>query len=290
MHAIPSIPKEESNSVLVTHDMEAPNERTPMLPNKTNGSDNQVPVDFVSLRDQSQEPTQSTLDVLSDRNFWALAFIVFVVLGSCEMIISNIGTIVLSLPSGTSTNSAFVNTSSTVSMTATQVRALSISNTLSRLVVGPLADIVSPVGNRGTLREHRISRIAFMTFSTATLACTYTWMVIGVEELTGIWALTIGAGIAYGCAFTILPSLVSSIWGLSNLGRNYGIMTYAPFLGTPSFSYLYAFISDAGSASSLDGVCRGTACWTLTFEVSALAATLACVTSVYLWRAWKGRV
>ncbi|KAF8120805.1 MFS general substrate transporter [Boletus edulis] len=296
MYAIPSTPKEESSSVILTNDLEAPNERTPMLPNKTNDNQVVVRVDVVSLRDQSPEPKQSTLDVLSDRNFWALAFIVFVVLGSCEMIISNIGTIVLSLPSPISTNSAFVNTSSIVSMTATQVRVLSISNTLSRLVVGPLADIVSPVpsrtidGNRGTLREHHISRIAFMTFSTATLACTYAWMVIGVKEQVGIWALTIGAGIAYGCTFTILPSLVSSIWGLSNLGRNYGIMTYAPFLGTPSFSYLYAFSSDAGSASSQDEACRGTACWTFTFKVSALAATLACVTSVYLWRAWKGRV
>jgi len=93
------------------------------------------------------------------------------------------------------------------------------------------------------------------------------------------------------------PSLVSSIWGLSNLGRNYGIITYAPFLGTPAFSYLYAFISaahvpgpDTGSDSNQDGVCHGPACWTLTFEVSALAAALACGMSVYLWRAWKGRV
>lgn len=87
------------------------------------------------------------------------------------------------------------------------------------------------------------------------------------------------------------PSLVSSIWGLSNLGRNYGILLYAPFLGTPTFSYLYAFISAAHvSESNQDGVCRGPACWTLTFEASTLAAALACGMSVYLWRAWKGRV
>ena len=91
------------------------------------------------------------------------------------------------------------------------------------------------------------------------------------------------------------PSLVSSIWGLSNLGRNSGIITSAPFLGTPAFSYLYAFISDShvsdvGSESNQAGVCYGPACWTSTFEVSALAAALACGASVYLWRAWKGRV
>lgn len=143
------------------------------------------------------------------------------------MIISNIGTIVLSLPNQISANSAFVDTPSTALMTATQVRVLSIANTLSRLFVGPLADIVSPTpsrdGNRGLLRKHHISRTAFLTFSTATLACTYAWMAVGVKEQTGIWALryvslffsllldltrcgsnSIGAGLAYGCAFTVL--------------------------------------------------------------------------------------
>ena len=70
---------------------------------------------------------------------------------------------------------------------------------------------------------------------------------------------------------------------------------YAPFLGTPTFSYLYAFISDAHVADAepgadVDGVCRGPSCWKLTFEVSALGAALAFGASLYLWRAWKGRV
>jgi len=304
MHIIPSDPKEESNSAIIASDPEVPNERTALLPNKTNGNDDehdQGQVDVVSISDDSPEPKESVLDLLSDRNFWALVFIVFVVLGSCEMIISNLGTIVLSLPSQTYIIPAFVDTPSTALMTTTQVRVLSLANTLSRLLVGPLADIVSPVpsrtidDNRGFLRQHRISRIAFLTFSTAVLVSTYAWMVIGVREQAGIWALSLGAGLAYGCAFTVLPSIVSSIWGLSNLGRNYGIITYAPFLGTPAFSYLYAFISaahvsDAGSESNEAGVCHGSACWTLTFEVSALAAALACGASVYLWRAWKGRV
>ncbi|KAF8552589.1 MFS general substrate transporter [Imleria badia] len=299
LHTIPPAPKEESNYAVITTDPEVPNERTSLLPNKTNGNNDeheQVQVEVVSVS-ESTESNESALGLLSDRNFWAFALIVFVVLGSCETIISNIGTIVLSLPSRNATNFAFVDTPSNALMTATQVRMLSIANTLARLLVGPLADIVSPVpshsidGNRSFLRKHYISRIAFLTFSTALLVCTYTWTVIGVKEQAGVWVLSIGAGLAYGCVFTLIPSLVSSIWGLTNLGRNYGILLYAPFLGTPTFSYLYAFISDAHvSESNQDGVCRGPACWTLTFEMSALAAVVACGTSVYLWRAWKGRV
>lgn len=68
---------------------------------------------------------------------------------------------------------------------------------------------------------------------------------------------------------------------------------YAPFLGTPTFSYLYAFVSAAHVTdvdTIQDGVCHGRECWTLTFEVSVLCAAVAFAASVYLWRAWKGRV
>lgn len=110
------------------------------------------------------------------------------------MIISNIGTIVLSLPSHISINSAS-GTPSPVLVTATQVRILSIANTVSRLISGPLADIVSPMpsdsmdGSRGFLRKHLVSRIVFLTFSAALLVCTYTWMVVGVREQAAVWAL-----------------------------------------------------------------------------------------------------
>lgn len=111
------------------------------------------------------------------------------------MIISNIGTIILSLPSGSPTAHALVDAPSTALMSATQVRMLSIANTLSRFLVGFLADMVSPVpsctidGSRGSLRKHRVSRIAFLAFATALLVCTYFWMVVGVREQVGIWVL-----------------------------------------------------------------------------------------------------
>lgn len=121
---------------------------------------------------------------------------------------------------------------------------------------------------------------------------------------------SVGAGVAYGCAFTMLcvysctctgsglfnilfdthrPSLVSAVWGLHNLGRNYGILTYAPFLGTPVFSYLYAFVA-AGHAPADGGVCTGVHCWRTTFEVSGVVATLALAATLWLWKAWKGKV
>ncbi|KAH7923524.1 MFS general substrate transporter [Leucogyrophana mollusca] len=274
-------PIEETDGSGDVEDSAAADERSALLPRKPN----------VNADAQDDD---SLVDLLKDRNFWALAFITFVILGSCEMVLSNIGTIVLSLPSHSSTIITSFTVPSTDIATSTQVRILSLANTISRLLVGPLADFVSPVasylpsGIRSFPRKHHISRMAFLTLSTLVLIFTYLWMVVGVRSQGAVWALSIGAGIAYGSAFTVLPSIVSSVWGLSNLGRNYGVLTYSPFLGTPAFSYLYAFV--AADHSEDGGVCKGPQCWQLTFGLSTGVVLAASCASIYLWRTWKGRV
>lgn len=231
----------------------------------------------------------SVVDLVRDRYFWALAFVLFVILGSSEMVISNIGTIVLSLASQPPST---IGAPSTDVATATQVQFLSIANTLSRLVVGPLADFVSPTatasGTQSISRKRHVSRVAFLFFSVLVLAFTYLWMVLGVKSQVDLWALSIGAGVAYGSAFTILPSLVSSAWGIDDLGRNFGILTYAPFLGAPAFSYFYAF--NAASHSSDGAVCKGIECWSTTFSWYTAVTIVACGVTGYLWRSWRDQV
>lgn len=292
MHVQP--PVEECLSKPFDTDTEDPaelaDECTSLLPKTSSAASFDVtPATDEDLR------SQSALDMLKDFNFWILAFIVFVILGSCEMVISNIGTIVLSLPSRYFPTTALDGIPSGDLATSTQVRSISIANTVSRFVVGPLADFVSPVpshpqpSSRGTLRKHFVSRLVFLAFSSSVLVCTCLWTVVGIRSQAALWALSIGAGIAYGCAFTILPSLVSSIWGIHNLGRNYGILIYAPFLGTSVFSYLYAFVAVEHTPAD-GGVCMGVRCWRATFEVSGVAAALAFVATLWLWKAWRGKV
>ncbi|TDL27362.1 MFS general substrate transporter [Rickenella mellea] len=269
-------------------------ERTPLVAGKPPNEDASVVVIPV-------EDKQSVFDLLKDPYFWILAMIVLLSLGSCEMVISNIGTIVLSLPSKPDRNITSI-VPPIAAVTSLQVRLLSISNTVSRLLVGPLADFVSPVALYlpcGTLhypRKHRISRIAFLSASSLMLLVTFAWMDFTIRTQQGLWALSLGTGIAYGAIFTILPSIVSSIWGLSNLGRNFGVLTYAPFIGTPLFSYLYAFVSVAHveerdrSSNVGDVVCKGVRCWQLTFSLASFAATVSLIASLVLWKRWKGRV
>ena len=99
------------------------------------------------------------------------------------MVISNIGSIVLSLPP--SHNSQDI--TSPTAATANQVRILSFANTISRLIVGPLADFVSPVasfvvdGVAQFPRKHIVSRVVFLSGSCVLLIITCVWMELGVK-------------------------------------------------------------------------------------------------------------
>lgn len=112
------------------------------------------------------------------------------------MVISNIGTIVLSLPSSSSPDiNTLVRVPSTDVATSTQVRIISLAITISRLLVGSLADFVSPIasylpnGDQFYPRIHRVSRIVFLFGPAFLLAITYLWMEIGIRSQAALWAL-----------------------------------------------------------------------------------------------------
>ncbi|KAF5391265.1 hypothetical protein D9757_001985 [Collybiopsis confluens] len=227
----------------------------------------------------------STVELLRDPNFWILALYMITVLGACEMVISNVGTIVLSLPTNVAQRSE--------QSAAFQVKILSISNTVSRLLVGPLADFISPVFSyerpKGltTVRKHRMNRMVFMLGASLLQALASSWMVFGAQNRDDVLWLSIGTAITYGVVFTVLPGVTCSIWGMRNLARNFGIITYSPFIGTTLYSYLYAVVVDQHSHEGT--VCEGKVCWEATFIVCLVTSTGALAMSVVLWRNWAGR-
>lgn len=105
------------------------------------------------------------------------------------MIISNIGTIVASLPSSKDTGY------SADSGVALQVNLISVANAITRVLVGPLADFVSPIaaylpsGGHIFLRKHRISRFVFLTIPAVFMAFTSLWMVCAARTRDQLWAL-----------------------------------------------------------------------------------------------------
>jgi len=200
---------------------------------------------------------------------------------------SNMGSIILSLSPTTHP----VEGLSIDTVTSHQVRLLSISNTAARMILGSLADFVSPVipsQPTSEAQRRRLNRVVFLSGPALLLASTFFWMELRVKTPEAAWVLSIGTGICYGGIFAVLPGIISSVWGLPDLGRNFGMITYSPFIGTPLFSYLYAFVSD--SMSDGQTICKGVQCWQLTFWVSFTTSLFAFGISVILWKRWNGRV
>ena len=118
------------------------------------------------------------------------------------MVVSNLGSIILALPSSAP--------GSTTANVAHQVRLLALANTLSRLAIGPIADALAPVAARRAdgvwafARARTISRVVFMIGSAALLAVTCAWLASMVRSQETVWPLSIGTGVAYGSVFTVL--------------------------------------------------------------------------------------
>ncbi|KIM29113.1 hypothetical protein M408DRAFT_329119 [Serendipita vermifera MAFF 305830] len=239
--------------------------------------------------------SQTIGQLLKDVDFWLLAFSMLLLLGSCEMLISNIGTMVLGVPEtrdGVTTGDSFLKSSTGG---AVQVRLLSLSNTCARLLIGPLADYLAPAplahptGDIYFPRKRYFSRLAFMSGFCALTVVAFLWMAAGVVSQKDIYFVSIATGIAYGGSFTVAPSIVGSLWLGPSAGRNFGLITYAPFIGTPLFSYLYAFISSSYQLE--DGaVCTGTRCWRKTFWITSATSVLAFILTLILLKRRRDRV
>ncbi|KAJ6496568.1 MFS general substrate transporter [Mycena vitilis] len=259
----------------------------------TNDSSSTIPIcngdadETTSLLPSTRNRANGTsLDLVKDPYFLIFFMLLAVILGPCEMIISNVGTIVLSLPPASS--SVFSGSGAA----ALQVKVLALTNTVARLLIGPIADYVSPTtsGPLPTHRKHYISRAVFLAGPAVVLALSFFWMEVGVESQADIWVLSVGTGIAYGATFTVLPSIIASVWGAHRLGRNFGIVVYAPLTGTTVFSSLYAFISNSAYHTPTDGLCRGSSCWRTTFRIAGGLQVVAVLWSLILWRGWKGLI
>jgi hypothetical protein len=97
------------------------------------------------------------------------------------------GTIVLSLPPSSPLSSGIP---SIAIATATQVRLFSLANTFGRLLVGPLADFMSPVtADDAVTKQIQVRRVAFFSAATISLCFAYIWMVFVIRTQEGLWVL-----------------------------------------------------------------------------------------------------
>jgi hypothetical protein len=121
------------------------------------------------------------------------------------MVLGNIGTMVLGVPETRGGTFSLPEAGG-----ATQVRLLSFSNTIARLLCGPLADYLAPTplahptGELYFPRKRYFSRLVFISVACGILVAAYLWMAVGVVSQQDINLVSIATGVAYGATFTVM--------------------------------------------------------------------------------------
>jgi hypothetical protein len=167
------------------------------------------------------------------------------------MIMSNIGTIVLSLYRESMSGVRSLSTSAET-VTTTQVRLLSISNTLSRLISGPLADLMSPLtsripGDRPPSREYRFSRVALLSGTSLLLAGAFVYLELAIRTPDDLWILRYASsGLlclhSVQCPYPVLPPVLHMVppsqFCMSQLLLLFPYIAYTPRLAQTRYCIL----------------------------------------------------
>ncbi|KAF1981238.1 MFS general substrate transporter [Aulographum hederae CBS 113979] len=259
---------------------------------------------------------EETRFFLADHTMWWLAAGFFLVIGPGEAFINNLGTMLGTfyppdLPPGQVPTSA-----------ATHVSIVAIASTVARIVTGTLSDVLAPAApahahRRGPnsmtnslaslpppleAKEFTVSRIAFLLLFSLLISVGQVLLAAGLCQNHGdrFWVVSALVGAGYGAVFSLVPIIVSVVWGVENFGTNWGIVAMVPAAGAAVWGIVYSAIyqSAAGRQMGRDGpgstrgkegeedvLCYGLECYAPTFWAMAVGVWIAC--GLWLW-AWRG--
>ena len=268
---------------------------------------------------------EETRRFLCDHTMWWLAAGFFLVTGPGEAFINNLGTIIGTLyPPATSSDE----TRSGMTTAATHVSVVAITSTIARILTGTLTDLLAPSTPSGQHRRgptslansvaslpplqprrgFELSRMAFLITFSLIMSAGQIILASGFLQGRGnlFWLVSANIGAGYGAVFSLVPIIISVVWGVENFGTNWGIVATVPAAGATIFSLLYSGVyqwaSDRGSTHGLGGLlgagilvgveeakadvlCYGSDCYALTFWTMAACVWVAC--GLWLW-AWRG--
>ncbi|KAJ1979194.1 hypothetical protein H4R33_005776 [Dimargaris cristalligena] len=116
------------------------------------------------------------------------------------------------------------------------VSLLSLCNFLARVVSGQLSDTL--------LRRFAVPRIALLFLAGVIMTVAQ----VGAAHLTsisGLDALTVAIGVAYGAVFALSPTVTSEYWGTEHLGYHWGWIVLGPAIGGHVGNSIFGLVYDA---------------------------------------------
>jgi MFS family permease len=243
---------------------------------------------------------EETRRFLSDHTMWWLAGGFFLVTGPGEAFINNLGTIIGTLSPPTTVGNAITTSP------ATHVSIVAITSTIARLFTGTFSDLLAP---KPVPHQHRraeasiassieslrptqrfsLSRIIFLLSFAILLATGQILLASGLIQNHAsrfAWVSSfIGAG--YGAVFSLVPIVISVVWGVENFGTNWGIVAMMPAAGAAVWGAIYAAnYQNAAEEKGPDApdLCYGTQCYASTFWAMAASVLIACALWAWAWR------
>lgn len=232
---------------------------------------------------------------LSDHTMWLLALGFFLLTGPVETYINNFGTIIETLyPPPSSIPSSI--------SPANQITILAVTSTISRFLAGFLSDLLAPSmmstsqhfpaspsftrGNpfdNSTHSRFSISRLTLLLTTPILLIISYIILLAAVPHFPSIFPLVTSLiGIVNGASFSLMPILISTVWGVANFGTNWGIVAMMPAIGATVWSVIYSVGYQAHAG--YDGLCFGAECWYGTVGGMLGAAILTFI--AWTWVGW----
>lgn len=179
---------------------------------------------------------------------------------------------------------------------------------MARILFGTLTDLVAPApasphpqsasNSLASLppqnQRYSLSRVNFLLFAALLLLLGQITMASGFiqNHAERFWIVSTFVGSGYGALFSLLPLIITVIWGVENFGTNWGIVAMVPAAGATVCGIVYAKIyqwaagqTSYGSGASEDILCYGKDCYEITFWAMALSIVIG--SGLWIW-AWKG--
>lgn len=241
----------------------------------------------------------ATHTFLTDRTMWLLAAGFFLVTGPGEAYINNLGTII---PTLTPRDYNFVDGEGNMlpppaGHASLHVSIIALASTFARLFTGTLSDLFAPPSNpESSSQRFHFSRLVLLLPSAFLLLVAF--LNLGIRTLVAdhpsLFLLSSAlVGLGYGACFSLVPIIVSVVWGVENFATNWGVVAMMPAGGAAVWSLVYSAgysgASGRNGDANDDGECHGYSCFGAWAWGCAASVALAIAFWCLAWRVWRGR-
>lgn len=222
----------------------------------------------VANEDSADEDIQTQKDhlrtFLASHEMWLLIAAFVFTSGPLEMYLNNMGTLVRTVPHGPEPSD--------------HLSIFSAFSTIARLTVGVFSDYVRPSISTAMI----LSSILTIAGVIHCLTSTGIFMANGGSLFS---VSSVVNGFAYGAIFTLFPTMVARVWGVTHFGTNWGIFILGPAVGSVVYGLIFASVYDHAKSGN---ACFGRACYEGTFIITGTSLVIAAFVVFSLWQySWK---